>query len=129
DLGGAWGFSGAGTTASVADGSGRVSLPAGRTALLRLGSVSNLDTDVTHVVWTEGMPTGGGVFLSTIVRGAPAGDYRARVKITSAGAVTAGFVRGVGTTETAVGTAPTVPGLTYTAGLRLRVRAQAEGAS
>jgi hypothetical protein len=47
DLGGAWGFSGSGTTASVADGSGRASLPAGRTALLRLGSVSNLDTDVT----------------------------------------------------------------------------------
>jgi PKD repeat protein len=129
DLGGAWAFSGAGTSASVADGSGRASLPAGRTALLRLGSVSNLDTDVSHVVWTEGMPTGGGAYLSTIVRGTPAGDYRARVRVQATGAVLAGFVRGVGSTETAVGTAPTVPGLTYTAGMRLRVRAQAEGAS
>jgi PKD repeat protein len=128
DRGGAWTFSGAGTSASVGDGSGRVSLPAGRTAALRLGGVSVLDTDVTHLVWTEAMPTGGGVYLGTTVRGTASGDYRGRVRIQSDGAMIAQLMKVVGGTETTLA-AVNVTGLTYVQGMRLRIRVQAQGAA
>ena len=60
ETGGAWTFAGTGTTASVADGSGAVSVTAGKTARLTLAGVSSLNTEVTHTLWTEAMPTGGG---------------------------------------------------------------------
>jgi hypothetical protein len=105
-----------------------VSVPAGRTATLRLGGVSNLDTDVTHLVWTEAMPTGGGVYLGTTVRGTASGDYRGRVRIQADGSMIAQLTKVAGGTETTLA-AVNVTGLTYTAGMKLRIRVQAQGAS
>jgi len=129
DTGGAWTFTAAGTTGSVNGGSGRVSIPAGRTSFLRLGAVQNLSTDVRHTFWTETMPTGGGTYLGTLVRSTAAGDYSARVKLLATGVVNLALVRTVGGTGTAIGTAINVPGLTYTAGMKLQIRVQAIGSS
>lgn len=127
DSGGGW--TGGSTTASVSGGSGRVSLPAGATATLRLPAVSSPDSDVTNRAWLEAMPTGGGAYLSTITRATAGGDYRSKVRVTATGAVQVQLFKVVGASETALTAAATVPGLTYTAGSVLVIRAQAVGAS
>jgi PKD repeat protein len=127
DKGGAW--SGGSTTASVSSGSGRVSLGAGATATMRLASVASPDSDVRERAWLESMPTGGGAYLSTIVRGTAGGDYRCKIRVMATGAVQVQLFKMVGSTETALNTAATVSGLTYTAGAPLVIRAQATGAA
>lgn len=69
------------------------------------------------------MPTGGGTFLSTAVRGTAAGDYSAQVKILATGVVKLNLSK----TQGAIGATVQVPNLTYTAGTKLRVRVQAVG--
>jgi PKD repeat protein len=127
DKGGAW--SGGSTTASVSSGSGRVSLGAGATATMRLSGVASPDGDIRERAWLESMPTGGGAYLSTIVRGTAGGDYRSKVRVMATGAVQVQLFKVVGGTETALNTAATVSGLTYTAGAPLVIRAQATGAA
>ena len=125
DAGGPWATSGSRAAWSVAAGSGRVAVQAGATGYARLAGVSSLDTDVTHTLWTEAVPTGGGAYLSTIARGTAAGDYTAVVKILASGAVTVNLSR----TGAAIAPAVTVPGITYTAGSKLQVRVQATGSA
>ena len=83
---------------------------------------------MTYTVWTEALPTGGGVYLGTTVRGTAGGDYRGRVRIQSTGAMTAQLMKVVSGTETSLA-AVNVTGLTYVPGMKLRVRVQAQGAS
>ena len=125
DLGGSW--TGGSTTASIADGSGRIALaPAGSTTM-RLGSLSEGNVDLTLKVWLESMPTGGGMYLAPVVRSSAAGEYRAKVRIQSTGAVAVSLVRVVAGVETEVVAPLTVAGLTYTAGSKLNLRVQATG--
>jgi PKD repeat protein len=125
DTGGAWTFAAAGATGSVTGGAARLSVPVARTATMTLAGVSNLNTDVTDTVWADAMPTGGGTYLGTMVRSTAAGDYSARVKILPTGVVSLALTR----SETVIGTAINVAGLTYTAGTKLQVRVQAVGSS
>jgi hypothetical protein len=127
-VGGAWTADVPGSTASVADGSGRVSVGIGRTATVKLAAASALDTDVVGTVWAEAVPTGGGVYLSTAARATAAGDYRVRARVQATGSVLVNLSRVVAGTETALGAQVTVPGLTYTAGTKLSVRFQVTGA-
>jgi Concanavalin A-like lectin/glucanases superfamily/PKD domain len=129
DTGGAWSIVASGSTASVADGSGRISIPIGRTATLRLPAVSNTETDLLSTTWTETVPTGGGVYLSAIARSTAAGDYRSRLRVLPSGQVSLNLSRVTGTTETALTTAVVVPGVTYTASTKLLVRTQVVGTS
>jgi PKD repeat protein len=127
DIGGAWTLSASGSTLSVADDSGRASVPAGRTMTAKLNMVQNQDTDLTTQVWSENAVTGGGTYLSAVVRSTSGGDYRTRVKILSTGVVQSCVTSVIGTTETALSTTVTVPGVTYTAGAKLMIRVQASG--
>lgn len=127
DTGGAWTVTGAGVAVSVADGSGRLSVPAGRTATALLPSVSALDTDLVGTVRVETQPTGGGVYTSAVVRSTAAGDYRARLKIQPNGQAVLNLTRTGGGTETALTAQTVVPGVAYTAGMTLSVRIQATG--
>lgn len=129
DTGGAWSLSASGSTLSVAEGNGRASVPAGRTVTARLNAVNNLDTDLTTAVWLDEAPTGGGAYVSTIVRSTSTGDYRARVKLLASGAVQTSLTATAGATETALTSTLTVPGLTYTPGSKLLIRVQASGAA
>jgi trimeric autotransporter adhesin len=127
DSGGGWTFAGTGSTASVGGGSGLVTVGIGRNPSVLLPGVSSQDTRVSHTVWTEAMPTGGGTYLATVVRSNASGSYRARVKVLATGVTSLQLTRVVAAVETTLGTAVTVPGLTYTAGTRLRVVAEAVG--
>jgi trimeric autotransporter adhesin len=127
DLGGPWTVSASGITVSVADGSGRLSIPAGRTGTARLGSVSARDVDLLSTAWVESMPTGGGVYLSDSVRTTSAGEYRSRLRVQADGKLLLNLSKVVGTTETAITSQLTLPGITYTAGTKLLIRTQAVG--
>jgi PKD repeat protein len=128
DRGGAWTFSGVGASASVADGSARISVTAARYGAAVLGGVNSLNTELNDVAWLEAQPTGTGVYIGTDARVTSAGAYRARLRIQSNGAMAAQFVRNLGSTDTALGSAVTLP-FAYTAGTRLHIRVQATGAS
>ena len=129
DTGGPWSIVTGGSALSVGDGSARASVPAGRTTTARLNAVTNQDTDLTTQVWSDNAITGGGAYLSAIVRGTPGGDYRARVKVLATGVVQTSLTSMVGTTETALTSTLTVPGLTYTPGAKLLIRVQATGSA
>ncbi|MFN8078497.1 MAG: hypothetical protein U0Q19_02935 [Kineosporiaceae bacterium] len=115
--------------ASVDTGSGKISVPAGRAGTMRLGAVSLASTDYTQTFWLESMPTGGGTFVAPLMRTTATGDYRAKVLVNAAGVVQVSLARVVNGAETVVAGPTTVTGLTYTVGTKLRVRAQAAGAS
>ena len=127
DVGGAWTHTGAGSATSVADGSGRVSVNAGRSALMRLGAVSNQDTILTETMWVESMPTGGGVYLAGSARSVGPNEYRGRIRILSDGQVQVSITKLEGGTETVLTNSVVVQGLTYTAGRKLVLRTQAVG--
>jgi PKD repeat protein len=129
ETGGAWTTAGTGVTTSVADGSARVSLPVSRTAKARLSTVAVQDVDVTHAVWLEAAATGGGTYLTTLVRTSSAGEYGAKVRIQPTGRVGLQLTRYVGGAETVLTTEATVAGITYTPGMKLLVRVQAVGSS
>jgi PKD repeat protein len=129
DVGGAWTATGTGTSSSVSGGSAAVSVSAGRSARLRLGSVSNQDTSLVSTVWLEQAATGGGVYCSFLARSTSTGDYTAKVRIQSTGRVSLQLAKVVGTTETALTTESVVSGITYTPGMKLRIRVEASGVS
>ena len=127
DTGGAWTVSATGSAVSVADGSARLAVPAGRTASARLAGASARDTDLVTTALVEQQPTGGGAYVSAAVRSTTAGEYRVRVRLQPTGQVLVNLSKVVGGVETAVSTQLTLPGVTYTPGLRLRLRLQAVG--
>ena len=127
DLGGPWTVSASGIAVSVADSAARLSVPAGRTGIARLGSVNTRDVDLLASVRSEATPTGGGVYLSHAVRMTTAGEYRSRVRVQANGQVLVNLSKVVGGTETALNAQFTMPGLTYTGGTKLLVRTQAVG--
>jgi PKD repeat protein len=129
DTGGAWTTSGSGITLSVTSSSAQASIPAGRTLTAFLNSATNLDTDLTHQVWLDEAPTGGGVQATSVVRSTAGGSYRVTVKLSASGQVAGSIVSVVGTTSTTIAAATVVAGITYTPGLKLLVRTQATGSS
>jgi PKD repeat protein len=130
DTGGAWVLSASGSTLNVTGGAGQMSVPAGRTATARLAAVSSTATDYAFSVGTDTALTGGGVYLSPVVRSvSPAADYRVKLRIMATGQVTGAIDKVDAGTESALTTTVTVPGVTYTTGARLLVRVQATGTS
>ncbi len=63
-------------------------------------------------MWLEAMPTGGGAYLSTVLRSGASGDYRSRVRILADGSVQVSLTKVVAGTETVLGSVVTLPGLT-----------------
>ncbi|CAJ0557464.1 unnamed protein product, partial [Mesorhabditis spiculigera] len=116
EVGGVWSVTGGGAKASVESGSAKVTVPAGRSATMLLPAVASGDVDVSHSMWLEAMPTGGGAYLSTVLRSGASGDYRSRVRILADGSVQVSLTKVVAGTETVLGSVVTLPGLTYTAG-------------
>ena len=118
------------TATSTATGhAGTLQVPAGESKTVRVAGAGSAGTDVTTGFSFAAVPTGGGAYLSTTVRGTAAGDYRVKVRVTSSGAVTSQLVKATGGTETALSDAAAVAGVRYAAGTRLLVRVQASGSS
>ena len=85
------------------------------------------NTDLTYQVWTDEALTGGGVYLSSILRSTSGGDYRVKLRIQPTGATSVQLTRVVGGTETAI--TSQVSAGTYTTGTKVNIRAQATGGS
>lgn len=128
ELGGAWTTVGAASRFSVVDGAGRMTIPASGQGLSAfLNGVASTETDVSVTVSTDKVVDGGGAFLSLAARRVGAADYRAKLRVTPGSPVTLQLVRLAGSETTLSSFA--VPGLTYTQGDALRIRAEATGTS
>ena len=129
DAGGAWTLVGAGSVFSVANGVGKISLAkasAGPSAYLN--TASTLNSEVVVDAAFDKMPGGGGAYVALASRHTSSGEYRAKVLVSSAGAVTLFLVKVAGATETTLKTLA-VPGLTYTTADSLRIRFNVTGTS
>jgi len=133
DTGGNWSLSGgSATNFSVSSGLGRIRIATenfggGAT----LGSVSQLNTDLTMSVATDKPVTGSGLYISVRGRQVPnVGDYRTKLRLNSNGTVALSLSRvtaaGAGTT---IQSEVTVSGLNYAVGDRINVRLQVTGQS
>ncbi|MFE7845374.1 PKD domain-containing protein [Microbacterium sp. NPDC057407] len=119
--GGAWGTA---PGFSVADGAGKVTLAAGQTRSNLLTGVNAQNVDARLVFSTDKVANGGGVHFNYLVHKTAAGDYRMKLRVSSAGVVQVSISKVVGSTETII-TNRTLTGYTHAAGSKLRLRLQA----
>ena len=127
DVGGAWSFSG--TAAMVSGGVGRVALPtAGVSRATTLAGVSVTDVDQLVDLTLDKVPTGGGFYVSSVVRKVGSTEFRLRAYLRPTGS-TLQLMRVVSGTETVLASG-TLPG-TYAAGdvMHLRLRVVGSGTS
>jgi PKD repeat protein len=131
DTGGAWTNSGSSSVLSVGGGTGQVRLNASSGPWLALAGVSSSATDLTAKVALDKVATGSGAYASLMGRRiAGAGDYRAKVRYTSNGAVSLSLQRtNSANAETAIAAETQVSGITMAAGQQLLVRVQVTGTS
>lgn len=128
DRGGAWTVAGTTGSFAVAGGKGSIKLgTAGTGPSAWLNGVAKADVDTTVDVRFDKAATGGGTYFSLAERRKGTNDYRLKVRAIAGGAVSAQLTRVVSGKETAVGSAVTVPGLTFKAGDTLRLRFQVSG--
>jgi hypothetical protein len=126
DSGGSWTPDSGSAQFSVNGGMGRIALPTGGTNRAIFLSGTSVDWDVTVTAQLDRTPAGGNVFLYHEVRRSGTSSYRLQARFAPDGStwVTGSRVAG---SETAIGSAVRVSGVSYRTGLRLR--AQATGAS
>ena len=130
DTGGPWSVTGSASNYSVASGTGRLRIAtAGSGNYAYLGSVSSSSTDMYLELASDKPVTGSGLYLSAVGRRiAGSGDYRAKARVTSTGAVGLSLVRTTASgAETAIQSDLTIGGLNYAIGDRLALRLQVTG--
>lgn len=122
EVGGAWTVKGPGLASwSVGSGQGRVPVPTSYTASAELAAASALDSNSVVSVALDKVPTGGGTMLFLAARHVGTSDYRLRAKVLATGVVQVSISKVVNGVDTAVASG-TVAGLTYQAGMQLRLR-------
>ncbi len=127
DTGGTWGLSPAGSPWSVNGSVGNVTVPQNTNALAGITPLRTSADELT-ISFTSTAPATAQprfVFIVRNINGQH--QYRARVRITTKGAVVVGLLKVVSGTTTLIGPEVTVPGVTYTPGTWLQVRADAVG--
>ncbi|WP_431279650.1 PKD domain-containing protein [Leifsonia poae] len=124
DVGGAWTGAGAATAYGVAGGTGQIVDPAGSTKTQTLNGVTATSTDTSVSFTTDGVPTGGGTFVSAIGRLVGSTAYEGRALLQANGAVQLQLLQSGNALQVL-----TVAGLTYTPGQQLRMRVQVFGTS
>ena len=131
DVGGPWTVATSPGVSSVSGGKGHSSMGApGRGPVSLLQGVQARDVEVTFELGLDKVPAGTNARVdhTLYLRQTTSGDYRAMVRVRSDGAVFVDIVRylaGAGTTQ--IGAQLALPGLTYTAGDTLVVKARATG--
>jgi PKD repeat protein len=129
EIGGAWSMSGSSANYRV-DGSAavmRLGAPASQTTAW-LGSVARTSSDVAVQISSDKAASGGGTYVTVVPRRISAtNDYKTAIRILPTGQVTATLRRTVSGAETVIASG-TVPGVSFAAGTKLNVRAQAVGA-
>lgn len=102
DVGGSWALSGTAADFAVGGGAGRATLPSpGVSRAATLSSVSAADVDATVDLTLDEPPTGGGIYVSTVVRKVGSTEYRLRVRLHPSGS-TLQVLRVVSGAETVV---------------------------
>jgi PKD repeat protein len=125
EVGGSWALSGTASNFSVSGGAGRVTLPsAGQSRAATLSSVSATDVDATVDIALDKAPTGGGTYVSTVVRKVGNTEYRLRTLLRPT-STSLQVLRVVSGTETVV-SSQTLP-LVYAVGQVLHLRFAATG--
>ncbi|MFE4228296.1 PKD domain-containing protein [Arthrobacter sp. NPDC056886] len=130
DVGGAWTVSGAVSRYSVSGGVGNwIMQGPGNAPGAYLKNVLAADTDLSFKVSLDKPATGGGVYLAAVGRSvANQGEYRAKVRFTSAGRVSLAIVRTTAAgVETYLAPETVIAGLTGTNSQQLGVRIQVTG--
>ena len=122
-VGGAWTTNNA-AAFSVSGGVGRMAMGAGQTRSAVLSGVSAQNVDARLLLSTDKVANGGGLHFNYQVHKTTAGEYRLKLRISSAGVVTVSIHKLVGTTET-LARRRTLAGYTHTAGGKLQLRFQA----
>ncbi|GAB2849891.1 PKD domain-containing protein [Microbacterium insulae] len=118
-VGGAWTVNSA-ASFSVNGSAGLISMNAGQTRSATLAGTSAQDVDARALFSTDVVANGGGVHFNYQVHKTAAGEYRLKLRISSAGAVTVSIAKVVGTTETLL-VNRSLGGYTHTAGGKLRL--------
>ncbi|MEC5190380.1 MULTISPECIES: PKD domain-containing protein [unclassified Arthrobacter] len=130
DVGGAWTVLGSTSRYSVSGGVGNwIMLGAGNAPGAYLKNVTAADTDLSFQVSLDKPATGGGVYLAAVGRSvANQGEYRAKVRFTSAGKMSLAIVRTTAAgVETYLAPETVIAGLTGTNSQQLGVRIQVTG--
>jgi len=106
-----------------------VSITAGGTRDADLKAATLREVDMSVAVTLRALPTGtGSLYVYAVTRRQSLGnEYRARIRIDTAGAVRIALSRVVGKTETSLGSEVLVPGVTATPGLAIHLRVRATG--
>ena len=124
DIGGAWSTNG--SSYSVTGGEGVVSVAvAGQGPWAQLSGVSSTGVDLTAAVRLDKLVNTGAAYVGTIGRRVGTSDYRLKLKVDPAGAVSIYAIRSSGGETTLASLV--VPGLTYVAGAQLKTRLQVTG--
>ena len=130
DSGGAWVNNFLASDLSVTPGSGLLKMHGpGITAGAVLNGVSSTDEDVTATISLNKTATGLGTFVYLIGRHTGTNlEYRGRFKVVSSGQVVVAITRLSGTSGgTIIAPDTLISGLTYTAGLQVKLRLQVTG--
>jgi hypothetical protein len=128
DVGGRWTTTGTASGFSVSGGTGGLRTATGGTLTAALAGVSSDDSDVVTSLSVDKAQTGNGVYLTVAGRRVSAGnEYRAKLRVTSAGRVVLNLAKVVGGAETALSGQLTVPGVTVAPGVPFSVRVQVTG--
>ncbi len=129
DLGGAYSLSGTASHFAVNGSTGTINIPTVSGAdAARLLAVSAQDLDLRVRVQTNKMAVGGYAVVNWIARRLPNGDeYRGRLRLEPSGAVSLQASRFVGGSETLLGSAVTLSGVSHSAQQWIWLRAQVTG--
>ncbi|WP_097193555.1 PKD domain-containing protein [Blastococcus aggregatus] len=125
DIGGAWVLAGAPANASVADGAGLLTGPAGQTTTATFGELSLLDSAVQVGLTLPQVPTGGGVYVSLASRSSGTTDYSVKLRFRADGQVEIMLIRTVNDQDTILDGYALRGG--YQAGTTLNVRFDVSG--
>ncbi len=129
DTGGAWTRYGTASLFSVGSGAGHITLAsAGAGPRMTLNAVSSVNTEVSVKLSLDKIPNNAGYF-SLGARVTDANGYRAKVKVTSSGALTLYLVRVVNGAETTLSSTSLGSAYNYTLGATLQIKAQVTGTS
>lgn len=129
DTGGSYGHQGPASDFSVGSGSGSVVVPsAGMTRSALLPSASARDVDITFRVRTDKTVAVGNFFVYAVARRSGTSEYRPRILLRANGTVAAQASIVVSGSESALGSAVTIAGLSHVADGWINFRAQVTGA-
>ena len=129
DTGGVYTIQGQAISYSVGSGAGTININAGASRAALLNSTSVQDTDVVFRVAANKVAAGGTYIVYGIARKSGTNEYRAKLIFTTTGGFQVQASKLVSGSETALGSAVTVSGLSQSAGGYIWVHAQFNGVS